>query len=475
MHSLLSGAVDIDSITDAQKRKAVQDQIRCYGQTPSQLYRRPHPPRLTGEVCLPAVIAKPTSMRCFVPPRQREGSQPIVFIVQSRERIVAVHRDGSIAQHTWQSGIPDGKGMPLTFFCDASATSTPSLVNRRHSARANIGVPFGSLDLGTQCFAALELGSKLSVLSCGHLDFSFQLTCVDSSKPADHLSIANHQALVTCLAITDDHQYVLSGSRDTSVMVWPVLSRQAFSTKPRHVLCGHQGEVCCLVASTELDIVVSGSVDATCIVHTLARGQYVRCIRHPLHFPVDRIALSAHDGSFVIYSNMADAHEQRVTPYPTKYAICDRTATALFGRVVSHMHAFTRMYALGHCLPARHAVPTRVTSACSRCICSRSTVGSFARRVLPTKSQRWLSLMTVRPARRCGRPCHCIARGASALYTDWATPTVVLCSAPQSVFPIMAMNRIGTQVGMCSLAARAACLPSGSSQSTSVVLSLQPL
>jgi hypothetical protein len=96
-----------------------------------------------------------------------------------------------------------------------------------------------------------------------------------------------------------------------------------------------------LVASTELDIVVSGSVDATCIVHTLARGQYVRCIRHPLHFPVDRIALSAHDGSFVIYSNMADAHEQRVTPYPTKYAICDRTATALFGRVVylTFMHS----------------------------------------------------------------------------------------------------------------------------------------
>ena len=30
-----------------------------------------------------------------------------------------------------------------------------------------------------------------------------------------------------------------------------------------------------------------------------ARGQYVRCIQHPLHFSVDRIALSAHDGSFV--------------------------------------------------------------------------------------------------------------------------------------------------------------------------------
>lgn len=39
------GSVDMDSITDPVMREAIENQIRNFGQTPSQLLMEPHPPR----------------------------------------------------------------------------------------------------------------------------------------------------------------------------------------------------------------------------------------------------------------------------------------------------------------------------------------------------------------------------------------------------------------------------------------------
>lgn len=39
------GCADLDSISDPVMREAVENQIRSFGQTPSQLLMEPHPPR----------------------------------------------------------------------------------------------------------------------------------------------------------------------------------------------------------------------------------------------------------------------------------------------------------------------------------------------------------------------------------------------------------------------------------------------
>ena len=40
-----AGSVDLDSLHDPVMREAVENQIRSFGQTPSQLLLEPHPPR----------------------------------------------------------------------------------------------------------------------------------------------------------------------------------------------------------------------------------------------------------------------------------------------------------------------------------------------------------------------------------------------------------------------------------------------
>ena len=45
MYCTYEGAIDVDSITDPIHRRATEDMISNFGQTPSQLFREPHPKR----------------------------------------------------------------------------------------------------------------------------------------------------------------------------------------------------------------------------------------------------------------------------------------------------------------------------------------------------------------------------------------------------------------------------------------------
>lgn len=97
--------------------------------------------------------------------------------------------------------------------------------------------------------------------------------------------ITRHIDVVTCLALDLCGIYLISGSRDTTCMVWQVLQQGGFSSglapKPVQVLYGHDAEVTCVAISTELDMAVSGSKDGTIIIHTIRRGLFIRSLRPP--------------------------------------------------------------------------------------------------------------------------------------------------------------------------------------------------
>ncbi|EKU21342.1 hypothetical protein NGA_2038300, partial [Nannochloropsis gaditana CCMP526] len=66
------GAVDVDRIDDPVLKEATEAQIRHYGQTPSQLFSQPHPPRLPLHDTvqpLGASLASLTHLRAYTPPQ----------------------------------------------------------------------------------------------------------------------------------------------------------------------------------------------------------------------------------------------------------------------------------------------------------------------------------------------------------------------------------------------------------------------
>ena len=110
-------------------------------------------------------------------------------------------------------------------------------------------------------------------------------------------SLTAHKDIVTCLAISSNESCLVSGSRDTTLLVWEMLTPKGaplrVNESPLFILYGHSDDVTCVAIDVGCDICVSGSKDGTCIVHNLRNGTYLRTIPHPLRLGIELLAISA--------------------------------------------------------------------------------------------------------------------------------------------------------------------------------------
>lgn len=64
---------------------------------------------------------------------------------------------------------------------------------------------------------------------------------------------------MTCLAGDSCGWYLISGSKDCTVIVWDINAISVTSPRPYQLLHGHDEPITCVAISTELDMAVSGS------------------------------------------------------------------------------------------------------------------------------------------------------------------------------------------------------------------------
>lgn len=62
-HLTYEGSVDLEAVTDPVQRKALADQILCFGQTPSQLFKKKHPQRSAPLRRSPSVSGAPRALK----------------------------------------------------------------------------------------------------------------------------------------------------------------------------------------------------------------------------------------------------------------------------------------------------------------------------------------------------------------------------------------------------------------------------
>uniref|UniRef100_A0A7M4E3Q1 Neurobeachin-like protein 2 n=1 Tax=Crocodylus porosus TaxID=8502 RepID=A0A7M4E3Q1_CROPO len=289
------GAVDLDAIVDEPQRKALEGIISNFGQTPCQLLKEPHPARLSAENAArrlarldtysPNVFENLGQLKSFFAEVGESDGIPLVqavvpknqahsFITQgSPDVLVTVSTNGLLGTHGW---LPYDKNISNYF----SFTKDPTVSNTK-TQRFLCGPFAPGVDLSSKTLSISHDGKLL--FSGGHWDNSLQVTSLSKGKVIGH--ITRHIDVVTCLALDLCGIYLISGSRDTTCMVWQVLQQGGFSCglapKPIQVLYGHDNEVTCVAISTELDMAVSGSKDGTIIIHTIRRGLFMRSIKPP--------------------------------------------------------------------------------------------------------------------------------------------------------------------------------------------------
>lgn len=286
-HLTYEGSVDIDSIEDETTRKATVDQINNFGQTPSQLLTAPHPSRLAKDDTICSVFEKIDGLQLWAVQKvtaKASIDNPLLFIQHCTDRILTIGLDRILKMHKWKNSTPEYVP-PFSFEMEKK--------NNKSKPR-RVGVHF-AVGLKILPFFFLTSQCQRYLLSCGHWDNSFRCSHIETGYLMH--SVSQHKDIVTCMALSETGNILVTGSKDTTVMVWEVgavttqISTRAggdeeyIGQTPIHILYGHDDEVTCVDVNQDLDIVASGSKDGSCIIHTLKTGAYLRTIYPPSSSP----------------------------------------------------------------------------------------------------------------------------------------------------------------------------------------------
>jgi WD40 repeat protein len=325
------GNIDIDSISDPMLKQSVQMQIREFGQTPSQLFSTPHPVRLSLEesqkakrnalatLVVNALSAgageaetwKPTTadlaktvVLSFRPNTVANAEIVSIHVDTKNERFVLIFMDGLVQTVAWK--IPRGKRFPLQMTPQWAESDIINNVQKKeeHSLENTASAP--GLNPSQACFVYLDNQSKV-LINAGSWDRSITISMVTSTL-ATLQSVSEHKDIVTCLAVTQDFEFLISASRDCNVLVWDIASsfalkkkvdaKDAIAPKPKFVLFGHDDAINCVAVNANLNVIVTASQDCTSIVYDLRKGRYIRTIVHDS--PVTLVAVS-NFGDIVTY------------------------------------------------------------------------------------------------------------------------------------------------------------------------------
>ncbi|ETO21370.1 hypothetical protein RFI_15833 [Reticulomyxa filosa] len=224
------GNVDIDSITDVTQKKAILEQIDSFGQTPAQLFFKPHPKRLTKEEVIGSIFAAKEVKHyghhnlC----ESSDGTEVVAMrLIDKTKEIITVYNDCTVATHLWRrEHLRIEKKKSLALF---------NIARRKKLSKLGDGFS-GALSNRNLCVAVDECG--LYVFACGFDNHSFVVWDVARAEVVQ--TIIRHTQLVTCLALDEDadrdNRLLVTGSVDTTVMVWRLQKRQSVSLTSRKAL-----------------------------------------------------------------------------------------------------------------------------------------------------------------------------------------------------------------------------------------------
>ncbi|XP_023212036.1 neurobeachin-like isoform X1 [Centruroides sculpturatus] len=319
------GNVDLENMKDQVMKEAIENQIRNFGQTPSQLLMEPHPPRSSAMHISPMMFSPITEEVCMI--MKFLSNSPICHISANTypqlpmPSVVTVSCNQNFAVNRWNPCYAGPLHQPQ--YSDSSPpvpnqlplAMDPLLMMNVAPHKRHLGDNFSQRVRMRSCCFVTTVDSRFLV-ACGFWDNSFRVFATESAKIVQ--IVYGHFGVVTCLArsecnITSDC-YIASGSEDCTVLLWHWNARiQCIAgdnsnpdvPTPRATLTGHESEVTCIVVSAELGLVVSGSKGGPVLVHTTS-GDLLRSLEAPETFRSPDLCALSREGVIVVVYNQSN-------------------------------------------------------------------------------------------------------------------------------------------------------------------------
>ncbi|XP_055330476.1 neurobeachin-like [Paramacrobiotus metropolitanus] len=321
------GSVDLENMDDPIMKAAIQNQIRNFGQTPTQLLREPHTPRSSLMHVSPMIFRPILEDVCGQPVRFPSKS-PICHIAANTfpqlpaPSVVTIASNHTFAVNRWNagSGQPAGGTSAYTDSVAEPNSQTPALITvdpvvatnppPNSPSRRNLGSDFDQrIQLRSSSFTT-TVESRF-IFACGFWDHSFRIFNTDTGRLVQ--VVYGHYGTVTCVTrsecnITSDC-YVATGSEDCTVLLWVWNARNQCiagdsntAGEPptaKATLTGHEDTVVSLVVSAELGLVLSASKGGPVLMHSTL-GELLRSLEIPGDFKSPDLLMMAREGMLLV-------------------------------------------------------------------------------------------------------------------------------------------------------------------------------
>ncbi|EOA19773.1 hypothetical protein CARUB_v10000019mg [Capsella rubella] len=216
-HYTYEGNVDVDAVTDPTMKASILAQINHFGQTPKQLFQKPHVKRRTDRKFPPHPLKH--SMH-LVPREIRKFSSSINQIITFNERLLVA---------------------------------------------------------GSNCF--LKSRGYKKYIRWGFPDMSLRFMSYDQDKLLSTHENLHEGNQIQCAGFSHDGRSVVTGADDGVVSVWRVNKdglRGSRRLQLEKSLCAHTAKVTCLRVSQPYMMIASGSDDCTVVIWDLSSLSFSR-------------------------------------------------------------------------------------------------------------------------------------------------------------------------------------------------------
>ncbi|KAL1539718.1 protein SPIRRIG-like isoform X1 [Salvia divinorum] len=213
-HYTYEGSVDIDSVADPALKASILAQINHFGQTPKQLFLKPHVKRRTDRRNLPHPLRH---SELLVHHEIRKSSSPISQIVNFGDKILIAGPNNLLKPRTFSKNVAWG-------FPDRSLRFVTYDQERLLSTHENL---HGGNQI--QCVGATHDGQSLVTGADDGLVCVWRLgNGKDGPRVVRRMqlekALCGHTGKITCLHVSQPYMMIVSGSEDCSVIIWDLSS-----------------------------------------------------------------------------------------------------------------------------------------------------------------------------------------------------------------------------------------------------------
>ncbi|KAK2185649.1 hypothetical protein NP493_229g03011 [Ridgeia piscesae] len=314
------GNLNLNAITDPLMREALENQIRSFGQTPSQLMTEPHPPRSSPMHLTPMMFTTVQEDVCML--MKFLSNSPITHIAANTHpvvplpAVVTITCNHNFSVNKWNHSAASTQAASPSYSEKADQppqlpiSMDPILVFGTGLQRRSLGDNFDERLKVSHSNFVVTVDNRF-IMATGFWDKSFRIFNTEMARITQ--VIYGHFDVVTCIARSESNInqdcYIVTGSKDCTVMVWHWQAKQQSilgdnnSTEdptPKATLTGHQSTVTCVLVSAELGIVVSGSLDGAVLIHTNA-GDLLHSLEPPKECRYPKLITMSREGYIIVH------------------------------------------------------------------------------------------------------------------------------------------------------------------------------